>query len=107
MVFNSINQCESVAVGWEGLFEHDRGSTQIKVEDTLISSEAVGSARATAELLKGGYDERWVSITSIHIPGIRQNTIVEFKGFKWIVKEVSYSFYKAKLLMTVKGLRYE
>lgn len=107
MVFNSTNLCESVAVGWEGLFEHDRGSTQIKIEDTLISSEAVGKARATSELLQGGYDERWVSITSIHIPGVKQNTIIVFKGIKWIVKEVSYTFSKAKLIMTVKGLRYE
>lgn len=104
--FTSEEYCDSY-VAYEGLFEHDRGDGSITVNDSLITTEDVATARARAELLSGGYAERWVSITCIHIPSLKQNDIISFKGLNWIVKEISLSFTPPSLIMTVKGLRYE
>jgi hypothetical protein len=104
--YTSINVC-SEATGYEALYEHDRGTEQVIVKNTLISSADVAEARAISEFLKGGYTKREVSITSYYIPNIKQNDIIAFKGFNWIVKEINYDFNPPELLMKIKGVRYE
>jgi len=107
-IFTSSQVCDdSNPLDYEGLFKHDRGTEQIVIKDSLISNATVGEARARAELLKGGYVERWVTIVGIYIPNLKQNDIVTFKGINWIVKEISISFKVPKLSQTIKGLRYE
>ena len=105
--FTSENYCTVETATYEGLFEHDRGTEQIVIKDNLIGDATVGEARARAELLKGGYVERWVSITSIQITGLIQNDIISFKGLNWIVKEISLDFTSPKLVQNIKGVRYE
>ena len=106
-VFNSEEYCSLNNSGYEGLFEHDRGTEQIIIKDNLINDATVASARAKSEFLKGGYVERWVTITGVHIAGLKQNDIVTFKGLNWIVKEISLGFKSPQLTQTIKGLRYE
>ncbi len=106
-VFTGVEYCQANNRGYEGLFEHDRGTEQIIINDNLVSDETVATARAKAELLKGGYVERWVNITSTHIANLKQNDIITFKGLNWIVKEISLSFNPPKLVQTIKGVRYE
>lgn len=106
-VFTSEEYCSLNNTGYEGLFEHDRGTELIIVNDKLISDATVASARAKAEFLKGGYSEWWVDIRSVHIAGLKQNDIISFKGILWIVKEVSLDFKSPQLIQTIKGLRYE
>ena len=104
----SENSCSAVIDnGYEGLFQHDRGTSQIVVKDPLLTSEAVATERAKAELLKGGYVERWIRITSVHTAGLKQNDIISFNGVYWLVKEITLSFQAPKLVQTIKGLRYE
>ena len=89
------------------MFDHDRGTEQIIIKDNLINDATVAEARAKAEFLKGGYVERWVSISTVHTLGLKQNDLFSFKGFVWIVKEISLSFQAPKLMQTIKGVRYE
>lgn len=104
----SENYCEtSDGNAYEGLFEHDRGTSQITLKEPLLTSLAVASARARAELLKGGYVERWIRITSVHIAGLKQNDIIFFGGAYWLVKEITLDFTAPTLTQTIKGLRYE
>lgn len=106
--FTSITYCTTQAKSaYQGLFKHERGVAKSVIKDSLITSQEVGYARARAELLKGGYAERWVSIQSVFIPGLKQNDIIEFKGLNWIVKEISLNYTPPELVMTIKGLRYE
>ena len=105
--FKSTEYCSENNNGYEGLFTHDRGSEQIIIKDNLISDDTVGQARARAELLKGGYVERWVSITKIHTPNLKQNDIITYRGLNWIVKEITLSFTAPVLTQLIKGLRYE
>ena len=92
---------------YQGLFQHNRGTGSTIIKEDLITSHTVGLARARAELLRYGYAERWVTIKMVHIPSLRQNHIIEFKGLNWIVKEIEINFTAPKLTMTVKGVRYE
>ena len=104
----SENYCElGLENGFEGLFEHDRGTSQIIVKEPLCTSEAVATERAISELLKGGYVERWIRISSIHIPNLKQNDIISYGGKNWLVKEITLSFNAPKLSQTIKGVRYE
>ena len=106
--YTSENVCSlEVENGYEGLFEHDRGTSQIVVKDPLLTSEAVATERAKYELLTGGYVERWIRITSVYTGALKQNDIVEFDGVLWLVKEISLSFKAPKLVQTIKGVRYE
>ena len=108
MIFKSEEDCNiENSRAYQGLYEHDRGTNSITIKDELITSDEVARARARAELLKGGYAERWISIKSIHIKGLKQNDIIEYKGIKWIVKEISLSFDPPSLIMNIKGKRYE
>lgn len=105
--FTSTEYCSTENNDYEGLFQHDRGTEQLIVKDNLLTSETVAQARARAELLKGGYKERWITIRTIHTPNLKQNDIIEYDGLNWIVKEISLSFNPPRLEQTVKGLRYE
>ena len=106
--FKSENYCSLITDnGYEGLFQHDRGTSQIVIKDQLLTSVAVATERAKAELLKGGYVERWIRITSVYTGDIQQNDIVSFNGVMWLVKEISFSFKAPKLKQTIKGVRYE
>jgi hypothetical protein len=105
--FTSEQYCTISKTAYQGLFEHDSGIGSITVKDDLITTLEVGTARARAELLKGGYAERWVSFQAIHINGIKQNDIINFKGINWIVKEIGLSFKPPTLVMSIKGVRYE
>ena len=106
--YESENVCTAVIDnGYEGLFEHDRGTSQIIIKDPLLTSEAVATARATSELLKGGYVERWIRITSAQTGNLKQNDIISFKGVEWLVKEISLEFKAPQLIQTIKGVRYE
>ena len=107
ITFKSEQYCSLNLSPYQGLFEHDRGTATVVIKDSLVTEGVVGEARARAELLKGGYAEQWVSINCIHIPTLTQNQIITFKGFNWIVKEISLSFSAPKVSMTIKGLRYE
>ena len=106
-VYTSSEYCTLNNTGYEGLFEHDRGTERVVIKDNLLNDVTVASARARAELLKGGYVERWVDIRSIHILGLKQNDIIIFKGLSWIVKEITLNFQAPQLIQTIKGLRYE
>ncbi len=106
-VFTSTEYCNLNNNGYEGLFTHDRGTEQIIIKDNLVNNVTVATARAKAEFLKGGYVERWVNITSVHIPELKQNDIILFKGLYWIIKEISLNFKSPQLNQTIKGLRYE
>ena len=106
-VYNSENVCDNLSVGYEALFRHDRGTEVVVVNDSLINDEAVATARATAEFIKGGYVEKVVNITSIFIPTLKQNDIFTFKGVNWIAKEIALSFQAPKLIQVTKGVRYE
>jgi len=106
-IFKSINVCINNAIGYEALYRHDRGSEQVIIKDTMISSSDVAVARAKAEFIKGGYVEKRVTINSIHISSVKQNDIISFKGNNWIVKEISFDFKTPKLIQTIKGVRYE
>ena len=105
--FVSEEYCNLNNNGYEGLFEHDRGSEQIIINDTLISDSTVAESRARAELIKGGYVERWIVITTVHTSGLKQNDIITVKGLNWIVKEITLNFTSPELKQTIKGVRYE
>jgi len=104
--YSSENICDT-ASGYEALFEHDRGTEQVIIKDSLISDENVALSRAKSEFLKGGYTTREVSFTSIFIPNLKQNDIIEFRSLYWIVKQITYTFNPPELLMQIKGVRYE
>jgi len=106
-IYTSKDYCTSNSSGYEGLFEHDRGTEQIVIKDPLISDPTVAEARARAELLNGGYVERVVNVVSIHIPTLKQNDIFTFKGVEWIAKEITLTFKPPKLTQSTKGVRYE
>lgn len=105
--FTSTEYCSTDNNGYEGLFSHDKGSETLIVKDNLLSDETVAAARARAELLKGGYKERWITIKTIHTPNLKPNDIISYDGLNWIVREISLSFNPPKLEQTIKGLRYE
>ncbi len=105
-VFKSKEYCSSVTTHQE-LFQHDRGIGGVVIKDDLITNSTIAEARAKAELLKGGYAERRVDITTHHVANLKQNDIISFKGANWIIKEISFSFKSPTLLMKIKGLRYE
>ena len=87
--YESKNVCNLIVNnGYTGLFAHDRGTSQIIVKDQLLTSEAVATERVKSELLKGGYVERWIRITSVHTPDLKQNDLIEFNGMVWLVKEI-------------------
>jgi hypothetical protein len=106
-VYNGEEYCTVDGLGYEALFSHDRGTETLTVKDNLISDATVAEARARAELLKGGYVERNISITTIQTPNLKQNDIIRFQGVNWIVKEISLQFKVPKLIQTIKGVRYE
>jgi len=105
-VYNSVNVCTEYK-GFQALYSHDIGSEQVIIKDSLISDENVALARAKSELLRGGYTERVVNITTVFTPSLRQNDIISFNGSNWLVKEITLSFNPPKLLQTIKGVRYE
>ena len=106
--FKSVNVCDTVTNNaYEALYKHDRGTIEVVIKEPLVTSEPVAEARAISELLKGGYAERWIRITSAPTGNIIQNDIISFKGVLWLVKEISFSFQAPKLLQTIKGVRYE
>ena len=49
--FTSEEYCSANNTGYEGLFQHDRGTEQIIIKDNLISDDIVALARAKAEFL--------------------------------------------------------
>jgi len=104
--FNSETYCDR-QTSYQGLFEHNRGIGTIIIKDNLITSSIIGQARARSELLKGGYAERWITLQTIHIDGLKQNDIITAKGFNWIIKEISFNFSTPVLNVTIKGVRYE
>ena len=109
MTFRGEQFCDidSVNNEYSGLFEHDMGTSLIVVNDSLITDENVGLLRATAELIKGSYAEKWITLETLHTPHLKQNDVFIFKGAKWIVKEISLSFRIPELSQTIKGVRYE
>jgi len=106
-IYKGTDFCTIDSIGYEGRFEHDRGSETLIIKDNLISTVAVGQERARVELLKGGYSERWVTIKTVHTPNLKQNDIITFKSLNWIVKEITLDFSAPTLIQTLKGLRYE
>jgi len=104
--YNSETYCDR-QTSYQGLFEHDRGDGSIIIKDNLITSAEIGQARARSELLKGGYAERWITLQTVHINGLKQNDIITVKGFNWIIKEISFNFNVPVLSVTIKGVRYE
>lgn len=106
--FSSEQYCDTEnTIAYEGLYSHDRVGSIITIKDALITDDTVARARARAELLKGGYAERWVSIKTIHIAGLKQNDIIKFGETNWIVKEIALDYQPPTLIMNIKGLRYE
>ncbi len=92
---------------FEGLYSHDRGSKLVVIRDNLITDEIVAEERAKAELITGGYAERWLYLKTEYTPKLKQNDIIMFNGKKWIVKEITISYTPPKLTQSIKGLRYE
>jgi len=105
--FTSTEYCTNDSQGYEGLFEHDRGTSQVIIKDVLLNNATVSEARARAELLEGGFVKRWINIVSIFVPNLKQNDIFQHNGAKWIVKEIGLTFNPPELIQTIKGLRYE
>lgn len=91
---------------YSGIFEHDRGTKELVINDNLISSVDVAVARAKSELVKGAYVSKWASLTTTLTPNLKQNDIISFKGFNWIVKEITITFNNPKLLQKLKVVRY-
>ena len=107
MQYTSVNVCELEEGGVEAMYSHDRGVSRVIIKEPLITSPEVAVQRATSELLKGGYVEQWVQITSTYIADLKQNDIITFKGNNWLVKEIGLNFQSPKLIQTIKGLRYD
>lgn len=105
--FDGEQTCATNLTRYEGMFTHDRGTETVVIKDPLITTHAVAEERAKSEFLKGGYSERWISLTSLAIPNLKQNDVILFAGEKWIVKEIALSFDVPVLLQTIKGVRYE
>lgn len=105
-VFTSEDYCTN-SNGYEGLYNHDKGTGQLIINNQLLNSDLVARSRARSELLKGGYVKRLITITTIFIPNLKQNDIISHNGVLWIIKEIGLSFTAPKLLMTLKGQRYE
>ncbi len=105
--FEGKQTCITNLTRYEGLFTHDRGTETLVIKDPLITDPAIAADRAKSEFLKGGYSERWISITTLAVVGLKQNDIVSFAGEQWIVKEIALSFSPPVLLQTIKGVRYE
>ena len=105
--FTSVEYCSTNNNDYEGLFEHPFGTEQIIVKDELINDIVVGTARAKSELLVGGYVERWVNLTTTHTPNLKQNDIFTYKGFNWIVKEITLTFKAPVLTQQIRGVRYD
>jgi len=104
--FTSESYCDKQS-SFQGLYQHDRGDGSSTINDTLITTGDVAMARARSELLAGGYAERDVSITCVHVKGLKQNDVISFKGILWLIKEISPSYSPPTLLVTIKGARYE
>jgi len=109
MIYNSEEFCTVDELGYTGLFDHTKaGATEtLVIKDPLINNDLIGGKRASAELLKGGYTERWITLKSTHNEGLKQNDIITYAGFNWIIKEITLSFKAPKLIQTIKGVRYE
>lgn len=107
MVFSGSKYCTLQINSYTGLFEHTRGSETVTIKDPMITSSVVAQERAKAELIKGGYSERWISIITIFTPNLKQNDIISYKGENWIVKEISLTFTTPTLMQSIKGVRYE
>ena len=99
---NSLNSSQ-----YEAIYTHDRGTIEVIINDNFITSEEVARLRAKAELVKGAYSIRTVSITTIYNPNLKQNDIISFKGVLWIVREIILSYDTPTLTMQIKGLRYD
>jgi len=99
---SSINSSQ-----YEAVYTHDRGVSEVIINDNFVTSEEVARLRAKAELVKGAYSTRSVSITTIYNPNLKQNDIISFKGVLWIVREILLSYNTPTLTMQIKGLRYE
>jgi len=99
--------CKEGLYKYTGAFTHDKNGDDLYITDTLITDETVASFRAKAELVNGGYTNREINLTTDYIPSLKQNDLIEFKGVKWLVKEISITYNPPELLQTIKGVRYD
>jgi hypothetical protein len=106
-VYKSSEFCTVDTLGYEGLFQHDRGTETLVVKDNLINEATIAEERARVELLLGGYSERWVTIKSTHTLNLTQNKIITLNATNWIVKEITLDFNPPRLIQTIKAVRYE
>ncbi len=107
--FTGTEYCslENLSNSYSGAFHHDIGTEKLIINDSLITSAEVGEARAKSELIKNAYSEKWVNIESVYITGLKQNDFIKFKGIVYIVKEIVIKYSPPKLIMNIKGLRYD
>lgn len=105
--FTSKEYCDISQNGLEGYYTHDRGTKTIILKDGLLNNQASLDARAKAELVNSGYAKRYITLKTIHIPNLKQNDVISYGGFKWIVREISLDVNPPSVVQTIKGLRYE
>ena len=101
------NYCTDGLFKYTGSFTHDRVGEDLYISDNLITDENVAKKRAVAELIKGSYVTREVSITTDYLPTLKQNDIIMFKGEKWIVREITISYKSPEITQVIKGIRYD
>ena len=88
-------------------YELATGNTgEKKVVEPLLNTEAKGKERARREFLDNGYRKRNVTLNT-HRSDLKLNDIIVVKGLKYKIISIDISSDVAKVVFSIKGLRYE
>lgn len=91
----------------EWRYQIANGNTaEITISDPLLDTEAAARERAMSEFLKNSYRLREISFKT-HLSSIGALDIINVRGLPYIVKSITVSGDKTKIVFTVKAVRYE
>jgi len=98
-------------------YEIKKNGISKEIQEPLITTDAIATARATAEFLEYGYDKQTVEFTTFFSP-LKLNEIISISApemripkdldkDRFIVKNVKHSFSSGYMKTTVKAIRYD
>lgn len=88
-------------------FQLENGeSGELVITDIFLDNYDIAEQRALSEFLKKGYNERTCSFKT-HLTNLYLNETINLDGVKFLIKGIHIKIDAVKMILSVRGIRYE